>query len=38
MRPITAAWLGALLLADTITATSALRLALLSVGPWFAHE
>jgi len=38
LSPITAAWLGALLLAETVTATSALRLALVAVGLWFAHR
>ena len=38
LSPITAAWLGALFLAETISALSTLGLALVALGLWFAHR
>jgi drug/metabolite transporter (DMT)-like permease len=38
LSPITAAWLGALLLAETFSTMSALGLALVALGLWLAHR
>jgi len=38
LSPITAAWLGALLLAETISSLSVLGLALVALGLWLAHQ
>jgi len=38
LSPITAAWLGALLLAEKFSAMSALGLALVALGLWLAHR
>lgn len=38
LSPITAAWLGALFLAEKFSAASALGLALVAVGLWLAHR
>jgi len=38
LSPITAAWLGALLLAEEISALSAVGLALVALGLWLAHR
>ena len=38
LSPITAAWLGAMLLAETISALSVLGLAFVALGLWLAHR
>ena len=38
LSPITAAWLGAMFLAETISALSVLGLALVALGLWLAHR
>jgi drug/metabolite transporter (DMT)-like permease len=38
LSPITAVWLGAILLAERISTLSALGLALVALGLWLAHR
>jgi drug/metabolite transporter (DMT)-like permease len=38
LSPITAAWLGSLLLAETVSTLSVLGLALVALGLWLAHR